>query len=226
MGKVIILPETTTNPITLMGQRAGICWGADTQDQQKNYNRGMDCLVSNHGRVLEFVNVELALCGYSAKVMREWYTHIGCLPSRLQASTRYINYKHFDYVTPKTILANADAKARYDQHMKNTQELVQHLESIGIPREDATYPLPFAMETVIMDKRNLRNYIDMAHTRKCIRALWEFRDMFDDITNALSQISEEWEYITKHYFVPKCELFGYCTEKKSCNRKPKKRDMT
>lgn len=28
MRKVIILDETTKYPITLMGQRAGVCWGA------------------------------------------------------------------------------------------------------------------------------------------------------------------------------------------------------
>ena len=27
MGQVIILEETTKYPITLMGRRAGICWG-------------------------------------------------------------------------------------------------------------------------------------------------------------------------------------------------------
>ena len=37
MGKVFILPETTQNPITLMGKRAGICWNADTTDDKRNF---------------------------------------------------------------------------------------------------------------------------------------------------------------------------------------------
>ena len=37
MGTITILPETTKNPITLMGQRAGVCWGADISDDAKNY---------------------------------------------------------------------------------------------------------------------------------------------------------------------------------------------
>ena len=40
MGTVIILPETTKNPITLMGSRAGICWNANVSDNEKNYKRG------------------------------------------------------------------------------------------------------------------------------------------------------------------------------------------
>lgn len=75
MGKVIILNETTKNPITLIGERAGVCWGADTSDKEKNYKRGLNCLLSGHGRTLEYVNVEFVLDGYSARVIREWFTH-------------------------------------------------------------------------------------------------------------------------------------------------------
>ena len=88
---ITILKETPKNPITLMGERAGVCWGADTDNKEKNYKRGLECIKSGHHRVLEYVNVEMILDGYSARVIREWYTHIGGAPTRLQASTRYIN---------------------------------------------------------------------------------------------------------------------------------------
>ncbi len=71
MGKITILPETTKNPVTLIGRRAGVCWGGDVEDEEKNYRRGMDCIKSNHGRTLEYVNVEMILDGYSARVIRE-----------------------------------------------------------------------------------------------------------------------------------------------------------
>lgn len=104
MGKITIQNYTCKNPITMIGFEAGICWGADTADEKKNYRRGLDCLESGHGRTFEFPDVYLTLEGYSARVIREWYTHIGGQPTRLQASTRYINYEHgFDYVTPASI---------------------------------------------------------------------------------------------------------------------------
>ena len=53
MGTITILPETTKNPITLMGQRAGVCWGGNVEDPEKNYKRGMDCIISGHGRVMD-----------------------------------------------------------------------------------------------------------------------------------------------------------------------------
>lgn len=223
MGKVTILPETTVNPITLIGQRAGVCWGADTNDAEKNYRRGWDCIVSGHGRTLEFVNVEMVLEGQSAKFMREWYTHIGCLPTRLQASTRYIDYNGFDFVTPHTVEANDRAKAIFNACMSTINASYAELMALGIPAEDASYILPFGMESKMVDKRNLRNFIDMSRNRKCVRALWEFREGFDDICFALKQYgwdhgSHEWETVIDTQFMPKCEALGYCPEKRGCGR--------
>lgn len=224
MGKVIILPETTKKPITLIGKRAGICWGADITDETKNYNRGLDCIKSNHGRTLEFVNIEAVLSGWSARCIREWYTHIGCLPTRLQASTRYIDYsKGFDYIIPDSIKNNTKALVRYNFTMETIRENANILEKeFGIPREDVANLLPLGMHTTIVDKRNLRNIIDMSHQRMCMRAYWEYRLLFKTYADELRKIDNEWAYIVDNYFVPKCEMLGHCPETKGCGRKPKK----
>ena len=223
MGKIIVLPETTKNPITLIGKRAGICWGADISDDTKNYNRGLDCIKSNHGRTLEYVNIELVLDGYSARAIREYYTHIAGSPTRLQASTRYINYKNFDYVIPPSV-KKFGGEEIYKETMDIISENCQKLEQLGIQREDSAMLLPLGMSTKIVDKRNLRSFVDMSRQRECTRAYWEFREMFNDIKNALSELSDEWKYIIDTQFMPKCEYLGYCPEKKSCGRVPKKED--
>lgn len=87
MGTVTIQRFTYKNPISMIGEEAGVCWGADTSDPEKNYKRGLDCLENEHGRTFEFPDVYMILDGYSARVIREWYTHIGGAPTRLQAST-------------------------------------------------------------------------------------------------------------------------------------------
>lgn len=223
MGKIIVLPETTKEPITLIGKRAGICWGADISDNTKNYNRGLDCIKSNHGRTLEYVNIELVLDGYSARAIREYYTHIAGSPTRLQASTRYINYKNFDYVIPPSV-KKFGGEEIYKETMDIISENCQKLEQLGIPREDSAMLLPLGMSTKIVDKRNLRSFIDMSRQRECTRAYWEFREMFNDIKKALADISDEWKYLIDTQFMPKCEYLGYCPEKKSCGRVPKKED--
>lgn len=226
MGVITILPETTKNPISLIGQRAGVCWNADTSDSVKNYKRGMDCILANHGRTLEFVNVEMIIDGYSAKVIREFYTHIGSLPSRLQASTRYIDYSKgdgFSYIIPHSIEKNEEALAEWKSFMSGINFEIRNLiDKHNIPTEDATMLLPLAYSTKMVDKRNLRNLVDMSHNRMCSRAYWEYRELFNDIRSALREYSDEWEWIVDNLFKPKCDVYGYCTEKKSCGRKDKK----
>lgn len=171
MGKVIVQDYTYKKPITMIGVEAGICWGANTSNDEKNYLRGIDCLESGHGRTFEFPDVYLTLEGYSARVIREWYTHIGGLPTRLQASTRYIDYEHgFGYVTPPSIEGNPEAKKVYEDLMEHIKSYLESLDTIGVPREDSALGLPLGMETKIVCKHNMRNLMDMSHQRMCNRA--------------------------------------------------------
>lgn len=222
MGKIIIQSETTVDPISLIGREAGVCWGGNIADAEKNYKRGMDCLKSGHGRTWEYPQVYMIVDGYSARVIRELYTHIGGSPTRLQASTRYINYqKGFPYVVPPKIAAVEQAEKIYCQAMDSILIAMQELEKLELPREDVGMLLPLGMETKVVLRTNLRNLIDMAHQRMCSRAYWEFRQLMNDMCKALSGYSEEWKYLVERYFVPKCEVSGFCTETKCCGRKPK-----
>ena len=223
MGRVIVQDYTYKKPITMIGVEAGICWGANTSNDEKNYLRGIDCLESGHGRTFEFPDVYLTLEGYSARVIREWYTHIGGLPTRLQASTRYIDYEHgFGYVTPPSIEGNPEAKKVYEDLMGHIKSYLESLDTIGVPREDSALGLPLGMETKIVCKHNMRNLMDMSHQRMCNRAYHEYRGLFYDVCDALRNYSEEWRHIVDNYFMPKCKLMGFCSEKKTCGMMPRK----
>lgn len=223
MGNIIIQNETTRDPISLIGREAGVCWGAEIGNAEKDYKRGMDCLVSGHGRTWEYPQVYMVLEGYSARVIRELYTHIAGGPTRLQASTRYIDYqKGFDYVTPPSVAKNEEAAAIYTDAMQAIVSAMQKLEALEIPREDCGMLLPLGMTSKVVLRTNLRNLIDMSHQRLCSRAFWEFRNLMNDLKKALAAYSPEWQTLTENYFIAKCEVTGYCSEKYSCGRKPKK----
>ena len=223
MGQVIIFPETTRKPITLIGRRAGVCWGSDTSDDTKNYERGLSCIKQNHGRTLEFVDVQMCLKGYSARVIREWYTHIGGSPTRLQESTRYKKYDDFNLIVPKSIESNSGAYSLYMNTDKIVQSCLMNLEKeFSIPREDAAMILPLGMATTTVDKRNVRNVMDMSRQRLCSRAYWEYRELMKNYLDELSKYSEEWATLIPMIMMPKCDMLGYCPETYSCGRKPKK----
>lgn len=221
MHRVIIQDFTVKNPVQMIGYEAGICWGADVTDPLKNEKRGWDCIKSEHGRTLEFPQIYMTIKGYSARMMRELYTHIGGMPTRLQESTRYIDYESgFNYVTPHTVEANPEALNEYNAMMNDILTHLQNLENMNIPREDTAMGLPLGMESGMVLRTNLRNLIDMSHQRMCSRAFWEFREFMNELKNELGNYSAEWYEVVNFAFKPKCEVRGYCVEKKSCGRKP------
>ena len=223
MGQVIILPETPKNPLSLIGERAGICWNADVSDDEKNIKRGISCIDSGHGRTMEFVDVHMIIDGFSARVMREYYRHVGGLTPYLQASTRYIDYKDFDVIRPASIERNKEALVEFNIAVKNLRKSLEALKALGVPNEDVANLLPLGMATKCIEKRNLRNLVDMSHVRKCTRAYHEYRlELFPAIENALKNYSEQWAWIVDNLFKPKCEVYGYCDEKNSCGRMPRK----
>ena len=222
---VKILEGTVMNPITRIGEMAGICWGCPINDAQKNYKRGLNCINANHGRTLEFPVINLSISGYSARVIREWYTHIGGAPTRLQESTRYVDCAKFNVYKPNTIFKNDIANKVWDDTISVIREAYKTLDDLSIPREDIANLLPLGMTTAIVDQRNLRNFIDMCKQRMCTRAYKEYRELMNEILEALRNYSDEWKYIVENYCNPKCEELGYCPEaiRSCCGKKPPKK---
>ena len=227
MGTVTIQNRTTIDPITCIGEEAGICWGANVEDKEANYKRGVDCIECNHGRTMEFPQIYMVLSGWSAKCIREFYTHIGGAPTRLQESTRYVDYsRKFENVVPPSVQKSEEATKIWNGYMSNVGETISKLKECGVPTEDATNVLPLAYGTKVVVRTNLRNLVDMCHQRLCTRAYWEFRQLMKEILWQLENYSDEWEDIIYNIkvFKPKCEVIGNCPERKGCGRKGKKED--
>ena len=218
---VKIQRETTKNPITLIGKEAGICWNSNVSDKEKNYKRGVECIKSNHGRTLEFPQVYLIIDGYSARCIRELYTHIGGLPTRLQESTRYINYNDFSYIIPPSIEKNEQAKLEYKLLMTSIGNCYAKFLEYDIPKEDIANILPLGMTSKIVLRTNLRQLIDIMKVRQCTRAYWEIRELMKEIKLELSNYSEEWKELCNKYMPIKCDELGFCNEAHSCGRKEK-----
>lgn len=223
---ITLLEGTTKYPLQKIGYMAGVCWNANTSNVEKNIERAKDCLESGHGRVLEYVDIEMVIEGASARVIREWYTHIAGDPTRLQQSTRYCEWKDDTAIilpdsVKKVIQENEKEYAKY---CKGFIDWIDFLKEKNVPKEDIAMFYPLGMETKIVDKRNLRNLIEMFHQRSCTRAYWEYREIMQEIKKKLSELSDEWKLIADNFFVPKCDMVGYCTEKQCCGRRKKLTD--
>ena len=149
--------------------------------------------------------------------------NISQITSSINSFFSAINAKITKVVPMPAILLLCAAMSRQGlSPLRSLSNVCKALEELGIPREDSANGLPLGMMSKIVCKHNFRNLVDMSHQRECTRAYHEYRKLFKDICIALSEYSDEWKYLVENYFMPKCDVYGYCTEKKSCGRKDKK----
>ena len=211
----------------------GVCWAAPLDDAEKNRKRAISCIKAGHGRVLEYVDVEMVISGVSARCMRELYTHIGGSPTRLQSSTRYVSEEQgFGYYIPPKIENNEELKPIYEDGMETIQKTYNYLMEYGSTKEDAANILPLGMESKMVWKINLRALINFMNRRLCTRALKEIRDLSIEIKDRLTEKNEEWAWIAENLFVPTCEIYKYrnpnlvfCPEQQCCGRHKKIEDL-
>ena len=123
---------------------------------------------------MEFPDVNMVLDGYSARVIREWYTHIGGMPTRLQSSTRYVKWNgQFEenfVMAPKikdALDSNADLRTTFNNFVDSFQILLKQLEQANVPNEDAALFYPLGITTQMTCKHHIIDPIDMSHQRLC-----------------------------------------------------------
>lgn len=212
----ILEKRTEKDPLQHIGENAGVCWNSDITDIEKNIKRGKSCLKSGHLRTAEYPTIELIIENVSSRAIRELYTHIIGV-TRLQESTRYVDYGEFEYYTPFT---KQNSKKLYDEFMKEVSFTYKELQDENESKEDIANILPLGMNTKIVWKINLRALIHFMNERLCTRAYKEIRMLCNEIKEKLSAYSDEWKWICDNYFVPKCKDIGYCKEDKCCGIMP------
>ena len=229
--KLTLVGDTTECPLQKIGSVAGVCWGVNTDDIQKNVNRAISCIESDHGRVLEWVNVEILIEGMSARCMREVGRH--CVgTSYLQSSTRYVDESNFKYYTPPSCQKDG-VREVYEKGMKGIAEFYGELIELGVPREDAANALPLGMDSKVVWKINLRSLVNFMNKRLCSRALLEIRQFANELRSMLMGRNVEWMWICENLFVPSCDRYKFlnkkmcfCIEKKGCGRHKYIKDFT
>lgn len=222
---ITILPQTDKSPLNTIGYCAGICWNSDVSDTEKNIKRAKSCIKSGHTRTAEYPDVFCVIQGYSARCIRELYTHI-IGTTRLQSSTRYVDAKNMnvdeEFYYP---FSTDEQKQVYKEGLNSVMQTYQKLEDLGASKEDAANILPLGMDTKIVWKINLRALMHFMSLRLCTRAYKEIRLLSNELKSKLQNLSPEWEWICKNLFVPKCESIGYCDEEHTCGRAISKEEM-
>lgn len=222
----VILTRMTHDPILAIEEAASNCYNSEPKPSGDTMKH---CIKSGHTSVTEFCDFTFHIEGISRALSHQLVRHR--LASYAQRSQRYCSEADFDYVTPKSIADNKEAKERYEQFMYECGQLYIDLQKYGITNEDARMILPNACETQIEVKMNLRTLMNFMNERLCSCAQWEIRELALAMKKAIVEKYPELE----PYLVPKCEKYGkelgFCMETKKrreqlkCNRHPRLEDI-
>ena len=185
--------SATENPITFIGRCSSICYDSKNDNPEKVYNRGLMCIKQNHGETSEFCDIIFETDEYSARCLRELLRHR--VSSKLQASTRYINYDNMDYYIPDSIKFNERAWNIYEFFMESVKDTYENLISIGIPKQDVANILPLGMKSKVIFKCNLRELIHICKIRGSNPALPEIQDLVSNLLDQLQFQDDEWQYL-------------------------------
>lgn len=135
-----------------------------------------------------------------------------------QQSQRYITVKRLNekIVVPSSV--DESNMGDYIDGVNAASESYQRLVEKGVPREDARFLLPNAVETSMLMTMDGKSLVHFLGLRTCNRAQWEIRTLADMILDQLRSVEPE---IFNHTG-PYCCQLGYCLEGRHTCGKMKK----
>lgn len=172
------LMEYTPHPEEVVALAAETCHTADLPEMTGMSGGKREKIIEfikgcGHMSVLEHANFTFAISGVSRSLTHQLVRHR--LASYSQQSQRYVDMKGFSYVTPPTIRDDETASKVFSVIMENLAKGYEHLETLGVPMEDARYILPNAACTNIVVTMNGRELWHFFSLRCCNRAQWEIK---------------------------------------------------
>ncbi len=185
----------------------GILNGLDAEKTASFIERLMSM---GHESPLEHISFTFGIEGVSRSLLAQLTRHR--IASYSVKSQRYVNEGKFEFIIPKEIEANEDAKKIFLGAMQDDVEAYNSLSEIlfekhyadminsGVPEkkakgaaekkaiEDARYVLPNACETKLIATFNARSLLNFFNHRCCERAQWEIRDLAWEMLKLVKEI--------------------------------------
>lgn len=202
--------ETIAQAGKLCYSQVGVDEIAEKQDEESiaRYVKMLQNL--GHLSPIEHVSFTFAAEGVSRVLTHQLVRHR--LASYSQQSQRYVKLDQFEYIIPKEIDENEEAREIFIRQMEESQKAYDDLTDILFEKhyqsfmdegqdeksakrsaskkaiEDARYVFPNACETKIVFTMNARNLLHFFNMRSCLRAQWEIRELSDQMIRLVKDI--------------------------------------
>jgi len=132
-----------------------------------------------------------------------------------QQSQRYIQAKKMQdhIVTPLKVAEKAGCE--FEAFIEEASRVYQKLITDGVPREDARFVLPNAIETSLLMTTDGRSLMHFFGIRLCNRSQWEVREIAEEILQRVREV----EPVFYREAGPYCVQLGRCPEGRfSCGK--------
>ncbi len=179
-----------------------------------------------HLSPLEHVSFTFSATGLSRICTHQLVRHR--IASYSQQSQRYVSMDDFQFVIPKAIKDNEQAKSKFIaavEALKNSYCQIKAIleQNPKLNREkinqDLRFLLPQACQTKIVITMNSRQLLHFFSERLCLRAQWEVRELSAKMLTLVKKILPE----VFGRSGPKCKGLDFCPESaKDCALNPKK----
>ena len=202
----VTLINYTPNAAQLCGEAAAVCTAS------RNPERSLrTALASCHESVLEHVTFTFRVEGLSRAALAQFTRHR--LASFDVQSQRYCALEDVKMVVPDTI-ARTPFLQDVEEAMTSCMRLYRAMCEAKVPKEDARYILPQAVETSLIVTMNAREIRHFCRLRCCNRAQWEIRGVADAMLAICKKIAPELFYGAG----PAC-VSGNCPEMLPCGHR-------
>lgn len=169
----------------ICSQAAAVCVGSEPS--LKGLRKAIS---SGHESIIEHASFTFRAERVSRVFLAQLTRHR--LASYSVESERYVDSSDKAFILPRS-LTGLESSLAYEvaDHLADARELYEALVAQGVPREDARYILPQAVETSIiftMNARELRHFFSL---RCCNRAQREIRDVADEMYRLVNEAVPE-----------------------------------
>jgi thymidylate synthase (FAD) len=168
-------------------ERAGrTCYMSVDRSGAESASRFVRMLVGRgHHSVLEHATASFAISGVSRACTHQLVRHRLC--SFSQKSQRYVSENDTGFVVPRSVAADEEAMKVFMGATSASHASYEKLVELGIPREDARFVIPGAVETDIVLSANLREFRHVVEVRGSRHAQWEIRELAVALLDILKQ---------------------------------------
>jgi thymidylate synthase (FAD) len=182
----ILLLNHTNDPEFVIGQMAGICYGSQSDDREKNIKRAAHCVDKGHLATLRFAHATFHVSGISRACSHQFVRskHLDFL----QRSQRYCDETKSDIVIPDAI-TNSKQLKYFNTAIEMSYAVYTNLLAEGVKKEDARMVLPTCSETELIVTGNFQAWADFIKLRSGSESQWEIRNVANDIRAQLRGIA-------------------------------------